>query len=406
MGKIYIDSVKYQIIANIEVNGLVDKPDVIGAIFGQTEGLLGDELEMRELQKTGRIGRIEAELEHKNGKTVGKVIIPSGLGMVETAIIAAALETVDRVGPYEAKIKVERIEDTREVKRRYIVERAKELLQKMLAEEIPDSKEVIDRVKSELRMAEIRQYGRERLPAGPDIEDSEEIIVVEGRADVLNLLRHGIKNVIAINGNRVPKTIIDLAKRKITTLFVDGDRGGDLIIREVLQKADIDFVTKAPDGKEVEELTQKEILQALRKKIPADEYAERHGITRKQTTTATKKGGIKKIIEQIAGKSTKTEKTQKEGSPIPEEYLKIFEELKGSLTAKILDENNNVIAEVPVREIWKQLKEMDKAYAIIMDGIVTQRLVDAAAAKGVKYLIGVKKTKLERVPEGLIIYAD
>ncbi len=396
MGKIYIDSVKYLIHANIEVKGLVDKPDVIGAIFGQTEGLLGDELEMRELQKTGRIGRIEADLQHKGGKTTGVIIVPSGLGMVETAIIGAALETVDRVGPYEAKIKVERIEDTRDVKRRYIIERAKELLNRMLSEEIPDTKEVIEKVKSDLRISEVTSYGPEKLPAGPDIDEEEEIIVVEGRADVLNLLKHGIKNVIAINGNRVPKTIVDLSKRKTVTLFVDGDRGGDLIIREMLQKADVDFITKAPDGKEVEELTQKEILKCLRRKIPADEYAAHVGAKREEA-----KARARRVV-----KKEKKEEPKEVKPPVPEDYLKIFEELKGSLTAKILDEENNVLAEVPVREIWKQLKEMEKAHAIIMDGIVTQRLVDAASAKGVKYLIGVKKTKLERVPEGLTIYAD
>jgi len=395
MGKIYIDSVKYLIRASIEVNGLVDKPDVIGAIFGQTEGLLGDELEMRELQKTGRIGRIEAELTHKNGKTTGTVIIPSGLGMVETAIIGAALETVDRVGPYEAKIVVERIEDTRDVKRRYVVERAKELLNRMLSEEIPDTKEVIEKVKSELRISEVTHYGPEKLPAGPEVDEAEEIIVVEGRADVINLLKHGIKNVIAINGNRVPKTIVDLSKRKTTTLFVDGDRGGDLITREMLQKADVDFVTKAPDGKEVEELTQKEILKCLRRKIPAEDYV----------IPAAKREESKKKAKK-ASKNGENKEEEKSRPPVPEEYLKIFEELKGSLTARILDENNKVVAEVPVREIWKQLKEIDRAHAIIMDGIATQRLVDAAASKGVKYLVSVKKTKLERVPEGLIIYAD
>ncbi len=395
MGKIYIDSVKYQIHANIEVNGLVDKPDVIGAIFGQTEGLLGDELEMRELQKTGRIGRIEAELEHKNGKTVGKIIVPSGLGMVETAIIAAALETVDRVGPYDAKITVEKIEDTRDAKRRYLIDRAKELLSKMLTEEIPDTKDVIEKVKSELRISDVRQYGKDKLPAGPDIDESEEIIIVEGRADVLNLLKHGIKNVIAIGGNRIPRTIIDLAKRKTTTLFVDGDRGGDLIIREMLQKADIDYITKAPDGKEVEELTQKEILKSLRRKIPADEYAAHVGLKKAEARRKAQMTKEEKAAEQ----------KEEKAPPVPTEYLKMFDELKGSLTARVLDESGNIIAEVPVREIWKKLKEVDGAHAIIMDGIVTQRLVDAAAAKNVKYLIGVKKTKLENVPEGLIIYA-
>ncbi len=376
MGKIYIDSVKYLIHARITVDGVVEKPDVIGALFGQTEGLLGDELEMRELQKTGRIGRIEAELEHKNGKTVGKVIIPSGLGMVETAIIAAAVETVDRVGPYEARVVVERIEDTRAMKRRRIIERAKELLKKLLREEIPDSKELINNVKKAVRIEEVVEYGPERLPAGPEVDESEELIVVEGRADVVNLLKHGIKNVIALNGTRVPRTIIELTKRKITTLFIDGDRGGEMIAREVLSKADVDFVARAPDGKEVEELTQKEILKALRRKVPADEYM--------------KKLGVEKVIEE----------------GVPEEYKEHLEELRGTLKARLLDKKGKVLAEIPVREIWGKLKEVEGIEAIVMDGIVTQRLVDAASSKGVKVIVGVKQTKLERVPEGMKVFTE
>lgn len=394
MGKIYIDSVKYLIHARIMVDGLVDKPDVIGAIFGQTEGLLGDELEMRELQKTGRIGRIEAELEHRSGKTYGYITVPSGLGLAETAIIAAALETVDRVGPYEAKIFVERIEDRRELKRRYLINRAKELLKKVMREEIPDSKELIEKIKSELRMHEVVEYGPERLPAGPGIDDAEEIIVVEGRADVLNLLKYGIKNVIAINGTKIPRTIVELSKRKTTTLFVDGDRGGDMIIREALGKLDLDYIAKAPDGKEVEELTQKEILKALRRRIPVEEYVKHAGIE-------IEKGAEEKRGRRVRGEAPK-EPSQE--ANIPKEYMSVLTELRGTLRARILDEKGNVLAEVPVRELWNKMKEIEGAHAIVMDGVITQRLVDAAGARGVKVIVGVKKTDV-KVPEGLEVYA-
>ena len=97
MGKTYIDTLKYVIYANVKINGLVEKPDVVGAIFGQTEGLLGEELDLRELQKNGRIGRIHVNLEEKKGMTTGEIRVPSSLDMVETCIIAGALETVDRV---------------------------------------------------------------------------------------------------------------------------------------------------------------------------------------------------------------------------------------------------------------------------------------------------------------------
>src|SRR3989344_7275611 len=142
MAKTYIDTVKYVVFSDVEIVGLVEKPDVVGAIFGQTEGLLGDELDLRDLQKNGRIGRIEVDLNAKKGKSVGTIKIPSSLDMVETCIIAAALETVDRVGPCEAKIKVGKVEDTRNVKRKVLVDRAKQILKTLITTEIPESREI------------------------------------------------------------------------------------------------------------------------------------------------------------------------------------------------------------------------------------------------------------------------
>ena len=113
MGKISPVSAKYIVHATIFIDGIVDKPDVIGAIFGQTEGLLGADLELRELQRSGRIGRIEVKVDTKGGKTNGDIIIPSSLDKAETAIVGAALEIIQRIGPCTAKIKVEKIEDVR-----------------------------------------------------------------------------------------------------------------------------------------------------------------------------------------------------------------------------------------------------------------------------------------------------
>src|SRR3989338_3667599 len=223
MGKISPVSAKYIVNANIDIDGVVDRPDVIGAIFGQTEGLLGADLELRELQRSGRIGRIEVNVDTKTGKTVGKIIIPSSLDKAETAIVGAALEIIQRIGPCNAKIKVENIEDVRVSKRIFVIERAKELLKDLMDKVMPDSQEIADEVAYSVRVMEITEYGNDRLPAGPNIDD----------ADVLNLLKHGIKNTIAVNGTSVPQTLIDLSRKKVLTAFVDGDRGGDLIIKEL-----------------------------------------------------------------------------------------------------------------------------------------------------------------------------
>ena len=268
MAKISPVSIKYMIHVNFVAEGALEKPDVIGAVFGQTEGLLGADLEMRELQKEGKIGRIEVDLERRGKQTTGRIMIPTALDQSETTLVAAAVETIERIGPSDAQIEVEKIEDVRGSKRDYILERAKKLMKEI--EGSSDSREISKQIKESARMGEVELYGKEQLPSG-DLS-GEEVVVVEGRADVLNLLRNGIRNVIAMNGTKLPQTIRELSKSKKLILFVDGDRGGKLIIQNVTDNAKIESIAIAPDGKEVEELTGKEILMALRKKISLDEY--------------------------------------------------------------------------------------------------------------------------------------
>ncbi len=277
MGKTYIDVVKYMVEAKFDVAGLAEKPDIIGAIFGQTEGLLGGGLDLRELQKNGKIGRIEIDVSTAGNKTFGKLFLPSSLGRVETCILGATIESVDRVGPFETLFKINRIEDTRNEKRRKIINRAKELLKTLITTEMPDSREISEQVEADVKSSVVTSYGPEALPAGPEIATSEEVIFVEGRADVINLLKNDITNCIAVGGatGTIPKTIIDLSKSKETVLFLDGDRGGDMILRGLSNVCEVDFVVRAPDGKEVEELTRKDIIKALRAKVPIDQALSR-----------------------------------------------------------------------------------------------------------------------------------
>ncbi|SVC52800.1 uncharacterized protein METZ01_LOCUS305654, partial [marine metagenome] len=232
MGKISPISIKYNIYAKINLTGLAERPDVIGAVFGQTEGLLGPNLELRELQKAGRIGRIEVQLESKNGKSRGTILIPSSMSKSETALVAAAVETIDRVGPSESKIKVDSIKDVRSTKRDYIMNRAKELL-KDLVHSQPDAQEMTVEISEDVRASDIETYGSDKLPGGPDFDNADEVIIVEGRADVVTLLKYGIRNTIALNGAKLPRSLPKLVGDKKITLFVDGDRGGDLIVKNL-----------------------------------------------------------------------------------------------------------------------------------------------------------------------------
>ncbi|SEL54986.1 DNA primase DnaG [Haloferax larsenii] len=259
------DTAKYLIHASISADGVVERSDVVGAVFGQTEGLLGDELDLRDLQQSSKVGRIDVQIDSENGHSFGQMTIASSLDKVETAILAASLETLTRVGPCQAAIEVTSIEDVREAKRRKVVERAKELLTESFDDTVMSSTEILEEVKESVRVEDISEY--HGLPAGPRVTDSDAIIVVEGRADVLTLLRFGIKNAVAVEGTNVPDAVASLTQDRTVTAFLDGDRGGELILRELAQVGDVDYVAFAPDGQSVEDLDRSDVLRSLRNKI-------------------------------------------------------------------------------------------------------------------------------------------
>ncbi len=365
---------KYLIKAKIKVDGVVDKSDVIGALFGQTEGLMGEELDLRDLQKSARIGRIEVELKTNKGKSEGTLTLTSALEKVETAIIAAGIESVDRIGPCKAEIKVEKVEDIRVAKRKKLVERAKQILADMIKQGKEEMPNLADEIRQSVQVEEITYYGPEHLPAGPNVDKSDAIIVVEGRNDVVNLLKHGIKNAIAVEGTNVPKTIVELCNEKIATAFVDGDRGGELVLRELLQVADIDFVARAPPTREVEELPYKLVMKALKNKIPAEQYMESMGMKKKET----------EMDEEM------------------EKIKQIYDSVKGNHTAVLIDENNKEIARVETAKLVENI-EKSKPYMIVFDGVVTQRLVDTAFDNGVKQIVATTMGEITKLPAELRI---
>ncbi|MEM4271592.1 MAG: DNA primase DnaG [Candidatus Pacearchaeota archaeon] len=394
MAKVSPVSIKYMIHASFKAEGPLEKPDVIGAIFGQTEGLLGSELEMRELQKEGKIGRIDVDTETVDGKTIGEIKIPSALDKAETTLIAAALETIDRIGPTEAKIEIIKIEDVRGSKREFILERAKKLLEGLDTNEIGEMHKTL---KEEARTSKIQEYGEERLPAGDLSED--EIIVVEGRADVLNLLKNRVNNVIGMNGTKLPAEIAKLGKEKSLTLFVDGDRGGRLIAKNVIANARVDFVAMAPDGKEVEELTGKEILMALRKKLPADEFLKKiarlNGDEAEQSET-------EKTEELKSEKAEETEEIEFKGD-IKEALRKTYAKIKDSKTALLLDGKLETIKQVSMKEVSRNLRyAKKKVFAVVLDGTALSSIIGACEEVGVKHLAatnfaGVDSTKVNLI---------
>ncbi|MBN2101856.1 MAG: DNA primase [Candidatus Aenigmarchaeota archaeon] len=401
MSKLAPASIKYVIKATISAKGIIEKPDVIGAIFGQTEGLLGSDLDLRELQRTGRIGRIEVNIKSERGSATGEIIIPSSLDSAETALIAATMETIDRVGPCTAKISLETVEDTRSAKRKFVVEKAKEILRKLISEGVPDITEISEEIKEAVRVDEVTSY--QGLPCGPNMLDSDNVIIVEGRADVVNLLKFGIRNTLAIEGTSIPPVVVKICQQKVATVFFDGDRGGELNMKALLEVADIDFITTAPKGTEVEELSKKEVYKALRDKISIEQYKlenrelysnnaneiDRNSREKSKITKTQPKKDYRAIVKKEV-----TEKEAKKES-LPEREFELFsktlDDIIGTRAACIFDAEYNILGKVPVKEIDSVLKSIENPHAVVFDGSADSELAGLARARGVKYLVGMKK---------------
>ena len=422
---------KYVIRAKIEIDGVVDKPDVVGAVFGQTEGLLGEDLDLRELQRTGRVGRIQIVVRSQGGKSKGEVVIPVSLNKTATAILAAALETVDRVGPCTAKVTLLKLEDIRGAKRRKVVSRAISILKGWEEDIAPGSEEITTAV-TKASKRNVAKYGLDKLPAGPELAGSKEIIIVEGRADIINLMKLGINNTIAVEGTHVPKTVIDLTKKRgMTTIaFLDGDRGGDLILRELMQVANVDYIARAPKGKEVEELSRRQVTKALQTRIPADQALalvsgrktkapakttrrprreEAFRKTEKTRTTRTRTTGRTRTTHDRAPKRIRTAAARaaapKRGRApklstenVDAAYIKAVTDVKESFKAVLFGTDKKVLVECGVADLAKTLESQDSVDAVIFDGVVTQRLVDVANSKKVTLLIGAAKADIEKKP--------
>ncbi|MFQ5711401.1 MAG: DNA primase DnaG [Candidatus Geothermarchaeales archaeon] len=359
---------KYLVEFDLEVDGVVEENDVIGAIFGQTEGLLGPLFDLREMQRVGKIGRIVVKSTDKAGKTKGKVSIFCGLDMPSTSLLSALVESVNQIGPYKAKITLARIVDYRKERIDQIKVRARKILDKWKMESIPETEDIVEDLRKYVAPPPVISIGREKIAAGPKVMEESEVILVEGRADVANLLKYGIKNALAIGGGKIPESLKSLLSKKTVVAFLDGDRGGDMNLKKLLQTVKVDYVAKAPVGMEVENLKPPEIFEALEKKVP---------------------------LERVA--------------PLKREDLKsysdLIEEINGTLEALLIDKEDKTVERVAVSTLVDRLGEVRKGSVkkIVFDGIVTQRLLDAAEEKAVTLLIGNRMGEVVRHPVNIEI---
>jgi DNA primase len=231
-----------------------------------------------------------------------------------------------------------------------------------------------------MKVGKVEKYGPEDLPAGPGLEGSKDIFVVEGRADIINLMRCGIFNTIALEGAKVPEFIKKITKERNATALLDGDRGGDLIQKELLQVTNVKFVGRAPRGKEIEECNCKEINEAIEGKIAVSELKEGTASNKPQPTPA-----VAPAPKKVAPPPPPMPEHKK--IAVPEAVSQAAKALVGTLEAVLLNEKLELIEHLPVSQLAEKLQQITDVNTIVFDGIITQRIVDIATDKNIKRIV-------------------
>ncbi len=418
--------VKYHVKLKFDVDGLVEKADIIGAIFGQTEGLLGPEMNLNELQKVSKVGRIEVNVDTKSNSARGDALIPMSTDISTAALIAAAIESIDKVGPFQAKFFLVGIDDIRAIKKKIIVDRAKKIVQEWATKTISEGEEMLKDVYDASKPGRLTTFGKAQLACGVGVFDSDWIILVEGRADVINLLRAGYDNSIAIEGAKIDETILKLTHGKRTIAFIDGDRAGDLILKELQGLVDIEKVYRAPAGREVEECTPLEISEILKdveqfindkindtNTVPSNvqqirnhyrvDHNQNQSNYQDQNSSLTYNRNFPNQSLSKQNDYDDSDQRQnldnmisKEDEEVISVVKKVFQEINETLDAMVFDKSMKRIVKIPISEIIKKISDMKEGNLLILDGIITPRLVEAANKSGIKYIIGHRTNNLKK----------
>ncbi len=383
--------VKYHVKLSYNVDGLVERADLIGAIFGQTEGLLGPEMNLNELQRVSKIGRIEVTTRSTTNATLGDVVIPMSTDIDTCALIAAAIESIDKVGPFDCKFHLEAIDDVRAAKKDDIVRRAKEIKQKWATKTVSEGDTMLKDI-HEGSGGKVQAYGNSKLPCGSGIHNSPWIILVEGRADIINLMRAGYNNAIAIQGARIDESIKDLCRSKKTTVaFMDGDRAGGFILRELKSMVRVDYELRADPGIEVEELTPQRVSELL------DPVAEE---IKKGKPPASQE---KAAAAQPPAGAAEAAPAEEDAKMLAAVASRAYSSLNETLEAMALDAEEKELFRVPISELVKKLSTQSGIKYLVLDGIITQRLLDGARGAGVKCVAGHRIARISDGGDGIVI---
>ena len=262
-------------------------------------------------------------------------------------------------------LRLDAIDDVRAAKKDDIVKRAKEIKQKWATKTVSEGESMLNDV-HQGDSRKLTTYGPSKLTCSSGLSDSNWVILVEGRADVINLLRAGYDNALAIEGAKIDESIKELCNSKDTVVaFLDGDRAGGFILKELKSVVPVDYELRADNDVEVEELTPQRIDEILRP--VANEIRD--------------------------GKPSPTLQNE-DDKPLADMASNIFSELNETLEAVGLDNNQSEIFKVPISEVVSKLSTQSGIKYLLLDGIITQRLLEGAKNAGIEYIIGHRVAKL------------
>jgi len=166
---------------------------------------------------------------------------------------------------------------------------------------------------------------------------------------------------------------------------LDGDRGGTIILKELKQLLKIDYIARAPEGYEVEELTRKQMIKSLQNKKSAgaiEKYSEKEYTGRD--------ANLKKFLKRTKLKHH-------------DEIIAAIKDVpsgQGLGYSKSMDK----LFEIPVGELFAKIEEYKNTQILILDGILTKRLLSSALSMKLKLIACKNKEEELTIPYQIVVF--
>ncbi|MFW9867903.1 MAG: hypothetical protein ACFFEN_17550, partial [Candidatus Thorarchaeota archaeon] len=189
----------------------------------------------------------------------------------------------------------------------------------------------------------------------------------------------------------IPKSVIDLAQNKKTvTCFLDGDRGGTIILNELIQLIKLDYVARAPDGFEVEELTRKQMIKALQNKRLTKQLKDSKKDKTDEKKYESKEVSVQKYLKKLKSKDQSI----------------IIEAINTIQTGYSIGFNKSLekLFDMPVGEIFEKIRNYKDTQYLIIDGVLTKRLLSLSINMKIKLIACKNKEDDLNLPNNIDIF--